>query len=109
MGDGGGGGGGAPPSFAWDDKGYTHRGAGPGLSEKPLHNNPPPEKFPVPRTWCVRLEGNNSSAPLTSSFGLVLFMTPALPYSCCPRNHAQTLLDGRRDEQLPDGDSPPLL
>lgn len=36
---------------------------------------PPCEKFPVPRTWCVRLEGNNSSDPLTSSFSHARFMT----------------------------------
>lgn len=37
--------------------------------------DPPCEKFPVPRTWCVRLGGNNSPGPLTSSFGLLRFMT----------------------------------
>lgn len=35
----------------------------------------PCEKFPVPRPQCVRLGGNNSLGPLTSSFGLEHFMT----------------------------------
>lgn len=35
----------------------------------------PREKFSVPRTQCVRLWGNNSPGPLTSSFGLLRFMT----------------------------------
>lgn len=61
-------------SFVCDDKGHTARGAGPGLLKK-CSIITPCEKFPVPRTWCVRLEGNNSSAPLTSSFGLAPFMT----------------------------------
>lgn len=43
------------------------------VENAPLHS--PCEKFPVPRTWCVRLEGNNSTSPLTSSFCLVCFMT----------------------------------
>lgn len=35
----------------------------------------PCEKFPVPRPQCVRLGGNNSLGPWTSSFGLEHFMT----------------------------------
>lgn len=58
MGDGGGGGsGGGSSSFAWDDKGYTHRGAGPGLSKKnPLYNNPPvrSSQFPGPGVYVCR-------------------------------------------------------
>lgn len=52
--------------------------------------DPPCEKFPVPRTRCVRLGGNNSPGPSTSSFGLVRFMalssaiqllSPQLPFA----------------------------
>lgn len=55
-----------------------------------LHTDPPCEKLPVPRTQCVRLGGNNSPGPLTSSFGLLRFMTlssaiqllsPQLPFA----------------------------
>lgn len=58
----------------WGDKEHTECRAGPGLW-KTLHTDPPCEKFPVPRARCVRLGGNNSPAPLTSSFGLLRFMT----------------------------------
>lgn len=39
------------------------------------HADPPCEKSLVPRTWCVCLWGNNSPGLLTSSFGLLRFMT----------------------------------
>lgn len=61
----------------WGDKEYTDCRAGPGLW-KTLHTDPPCEKFSVPRTRCVRLGGNNSPGPLTSSFGLLQFYDPLL-------------------------------
>lgn len=61
----------------WGDKEHAKCRAGPG-PQKTLHTDPPCEKLPVPRTRCVRLGGNNSPGPLTSSFGLLRFMTPLL-------------------------------